>query len=248
MTVPELVAHRGYPLHFPENTLPGIEAAIQAGARFLEIDIQLTKDQLPVLFHDRDLRRVCGVRGTVHDYTLAQLQTLRASEFDRFGYRFAQVHVPSLVEFGRLLQRFPDVTAFIELKRSSIERFGSACVLNRALHALKPVLHQCVPISYALDALIPAHGQDWHATGAILRRWRDRKRDVIRELAPQYVFCDVADLPYFGRLHVPGARLVVFEIDNPEIALRLAARGVDLIETFAFAEMSEALAVRAAAP
>ena len=55
MDIPELVAHRGYALHYPENTLIGIEAAIRAGARYVEVDVQLSADKVPVLFHDRTL-------------------------------------------------------------------------------------------------------------------------------------------------------------------------------------------------
>ena len=49
MRIPELVAHRGYPQHYPENTLIGIEAAITAGARFIDVDVQLSADRVPVL-------------------------------------------------------------------------------------------------------------------------------------------------------------------------------------------------------
>ena len=63
MVIPEHVAHRGYTRHYPENTLIGIEAAIQAGARYVEVDVQLAADKTPILFHDRNLKRVCGVQG-----------------------------------------------------------------------------------------------------------------------------------------------------------------------------------------
>ena len=39
-----LIAHRGYPAHYPENTLIGLEAAIKAGAERIEFDIQLSAD------------------------------------------------------------------------------------------------------------------------------------------------------------------------------------------------------------
>ncbi|MGF1546037.1 MAG: glycerophosphodiester phosphodiesterase family protein, partial [Thiotrichales bacterium] len=61
----DLVAHRGYALRYPENTLPAIEAALAAGARYVEIDVQLSADQVPVLFHDRSLMRMCEVTGAL---------------------------------------------------------------------------------------------------------------------------------------------------------------------------------------
>jgi glycerophosphoryl diester phosphodiesterase len=74
-----------------------------------------------------------------------------------------------------------------------------------------------------------------------LERWKDRRDSRVRDIAPQYIFCDVNDLPAFGRLKGDGARLVVFEVDDAERALRLARRGVDFIETFAVGELRRAL-------
>jgi len=63
MLADHLVAHRGYPARLPENTLPSIEAAVQAGARYIEVDVQLSRDGEVILFHDRDLHRLCGQAG-----------------------------------------------------------------------------------------------------------------------------------------------------------------------------------------
>ena len=49
---PQLVAHRGYSSQYPENTLLAIEQAFIAGACFVECDVQLTQDGVPVLLHD----------------------------------------------------------------------------------------------------------------------------------------------------------------------------------------------------
>jgi len=241
MPIPELIGHRGYPRHYPENTLIGIEAAIAAGARYIETDIQLTKDQVPVLFHDRDLVRICGVPGTIADYTFEQLQQFPASEFARFGYKYVRTRIPALAELRVLLARHPSVTAFIELKRAAIERFGADTVLTGALRALEPVIAQCVPISYVLEVL-PAARRRWPAVGAVIDRWRERKQEIIRTIQPEYLFCDVEGLPRFGKLRFPGAKLAVYEVADPETALRLAGRGVHLVETFAIGELRRALA------
>src|SRR5256885_4259362 len=119
MALPELVAHRGYRLHYPENTLPAVEAALRAGARYVEIDVQLSRDRVPMVFHDADLARVCGVAGNVADRTAAELKQLRASEYQRFGYRYAETRIPTLQEFAELLARNPGVTPFVELKQES---------------------------------------------------------------------------------------------------------------------------------
>lgn len=72
-------AHRG--LHdnasdAPENSLLSFKKAVDAGYG-IEFDVQLTRDRIPVVFHDESLVRVCGVSGNVRDYTLAELSQFK---------------------------------------------------------------------------------------------------------------------------------------------------------------------------
>ena len=237
MRIPELVAHRGYALHYPENTLIGIEAAIRAGARFIEVDVQLSADQVPVLFHDRNMDRLCGAQGAIHEFTREQLHDFKLLEFERFGYKFAQNPITTLAELGGLLNRYPAVTAFIEIKRVAIERFGADTVLERVLHALAPVSRRCVLISYHIPVLLAARARGCLRVGAILEKWRHRRSPSIQALHPEFLFCDAADLPRFGNVGQDGAQVVVYEVTDPQVALKLAKRGVGFIETFAIGEM-----------
>jgi len=235
--IPELVAHRGYALHYPENTLIGIEAAIRAGARFIEVDVQLSADKVPVLFHDRNMDRLCRVPGAIHDFTRAQLRDFNVLEFDRFGYKFARNPITTLAELGALLTRYPQVTAFIELKRISIELFGAQTVLDNVLRSLAPVIAQCVLISYNVPVLAAAREQGYRHVGAILEHWHHQRHSDVQAIHPDYLFCDAVDLPHFGDLEKSGAQIVVYEITDPQVALKLAQRGVGFIETFAVGEM-----------
>jgi glycerophosphoryl diester phosphodiesterase len=237
MKIPALVGHRGYPRHYPENTLVGFEAAIRAGAAYVETDVQLSADQVPVLFHDRTLTRICGVTGAVHDHTAEQLRRFPAREFERFGYKYAHEPIPTLAQFVAWLAQHPQVTAFVEIKRLTVERFGHAVVLSRVLRDLKSVVTQCVLISYSLETLVHARRQDWPRVGAVIDRWRERSQPIIKELRPDYLFCDADGLPRFGRLALRDTRLAVFEVADAALALRLSRRGVQLIETFAIGEL-----------
>lgn len=73
-----LYAHRG--LHdnggdAPENSLRAFQRAVEAGYG-IELDVQLSKDQVPVVFHDFTLERVCGAKGRVCDLTWEELEKL----------------------------------------------------------------------------------------------------------------------------------------------------------------------------
>ena len=59
---PVLIAHRGASGYAPENTLAAFKLALDMGARFLEMDVHLTRDGHPVVIHDQDLKRIAGVK------------------------------------------------------------------------------------------------------------------------------------------------------------------------------------------
>jgi len=92
----EVIAHRGLSREFPENTMPSILGAIQAGTDAIEIDIHLSKDGVPVVFHDDTLERTSNGRGLLATRTLAELKTLDVGSWK--GLQFAGTRLPTLRE------------------------------------------------------------------------------------------------------------------------------------------------------
>lgn len=74
----KIIAHRGFSENYPENTLLAFEKALQAGADGIETDLQLSRDDAVILFHDDKLKRITGANGTVQEHTLAELKRLDA--------------------------------------------------------------------------------------------------------------------------------------------------------------------------
>lgn len=227
--------------------MPALEAAVAVGARFVEVDVQISADGVPVLFHDRSLKRVCGVRGAVHRRRIADLAALSASEPARFGQRFAGTPLATLVQFRGFLQQNPGVVAFVEAKPVSIRKFGQEQVLDAIAMELQPVAEQCVLISSVLPLLHAAQSRasdgggpvGWHALGAVISRWR--QRHACSGLCPEYLFCAVEGLPRAAEIRFQDARIAVYEVARADAALDLHRRGVDLVETFAIGEMRRGL-------
>ena len=99
-------AHRG--LHdneseAPENSLPAFKKAVKAGYG-IELDVQLTKDRVPVVFHDFTLERACGKPGKVYEYTYEELQQFPLFQSNERIPKFEEVlkvvdgKVPLIVE------------------------------------------------------------------------------------------------------------------------------------------------------
>jgi len=226
-----LVAHRGYPRHYPENTLPGIEAAIQAGAKYIEVDVQLSAEGVAVLFHDRDLQRLCQQPNAIHDYYWSELKTFRIEEES----------IATLQQLTELLSQHSQVMVFIELKRISLAQFGEEVMLAKVFADLQPVLSQCVMISYSLPVLAQVRKQSRQPIAVVADDWYELKQSPLQILQPEYLFCDIQGLPDEGNVHIPGSYLAVYECIDAEQARAVLARGVDLVETFAIGEMRMSL-------
>lgn len=87
----------------PENSLRAFQKAVDAGFG-IELDVQLTKDHIPVVFHDFTLKRICGREGKVCDYTYEELQQFPLCGSDQRIPKFEDVlklvdgRVPLIVE------------------------------------------------------------------------------------------------------------------------------------------------------
>jgi len=243
MRFPELVAHRGYALRYPENTLAACAAAFEAGARNIEIDVQVSADGTPFLYHDATLERVSRRSGSLVDLTDAEVAELRAGEPDRFGDTFADEPVASLEGFCDLLGRHPDVSrAFVEVKPVAIERHGAHATLRAVLERVAPVRERCVLISFSGAFLSAARRESGLELGLILATWSQLEGDDARELGAEYTFCNHRRLPARGSFGRPGTRFAVYEVADPRRAIALGSRGAELVETSAIAEMNAAFA------
>ena len=242
MELPQLVAHRGYAGAFPENTLAAMTGAFEAGARFVEIDVQLSAEGTPHLFHDESLRRVCGVAGSLGTLGDAAIGKLSASERARFGEQFADEPVPTLRAFSELLASRPEAHAFVEVKPVSVRDFGVERTLAAVLDVLAPLSARCTLISFSFELLAAARAQGGIALGPILASWKQLRADETLELHPEVIFCDVKKLPRLGPLEAGPAELAVYEVIDPEKAAEFGRRGARYVETFEFAAMSAAFA------
>ena len=111
---PAFVAgHRGDRASAPENTLPALENAIASDMEFVETDVQLTKDGVPVLMHDDTIDRTTNGRGAVADITWKSLKKLDAGSW--YSKKYKKTRVPSLNQFFEVLAP-SDKKLLLELK------------------------------------------------------------------------------------------------------------------------------------
>ena len=117
----QAIAHRGFSSRHPENTMLAFERALDLGADGAEFDVQLTKDGIPVIFHDESLERITGDPRLIKDLTLSELQAFDLSY--RFKGQCPVQRIPTLDEYFSLVQN-RDFWSILEFKTAIFEYDG----------------------------------------------------------------------------------------------------------------------------
>lgn len=232
--LPQIVAHRGNAAEFPENTLQALESAVSLGIRHVEFDVQLSADLVPVLMHDADLQRVAGRPESVHDLTWSTLAETPVGEVARLGHAHAFTCPPSLAQVVDALAGWAGVTAFVEVKRSSLRRFGREAVLTRIANVLRPVLERCVLISFDLPSLKVLRAMTGARIGWVLSQYDEAAQAQAAELAPQFLFANLERLPTeLEPLWSGPWQWALYEVRDLKTAKACHARGAQFVETMA---------------
>lgn len=227
-----LVAHRGYRRKYPENTLLAFDEARKAGARYIETDVQLSADLEPVLYHDLAMKRLSSEENLISNLPLSKIIATPAHEPERFGEHFVSEHIPSLAMLVDWLGHHPDMTVFVEIKRTAVALAGIEPCFNIVRRHLEPIADQVVLISFDRDLITHACRHRFCATGLVLTAWADLQLPEVTALALDYVFCDGDKIPGDADLLAIGPSLVIYEVDDWRAAMDWFKRGADLVETF----------------
>jgi glycerophosphoryl diester phosphodiesterase len=219
---PLAVAHRGGSLEAEENTLPAFEHAVRLGYRYVETDVQATRDGVAVVFHDGDLGRMTGRAGRVAQMDWADLARLRT--------RGGNV-IPRL---DALLETWPDLRLVLEVKSdAAVAPMAEAIRKAGALHRV------CVGSfgSRRTDRLRAALGPDlaWSpAHAGVARVWLGGWGVPLRGPA-----CAALQIPKAWRgvplatrrtvaaAHACGMQVHVWTVDEAAEMARLLDMGVD---------------------
>ena len=118
---PLIIAHRGSSHRAPENTMSAFELAVSEGAEGIEMDVRVTRDGVPVVFHDASLKRMMGKETRVSVLDASDLARVDVGGWfnRRFPKRakqeYSKTGVPTLVEALALLEGFSG-PVYLEIK------------------------------------------------------------------------------------------------------------------------------------
>lgn len=240
----ERVAHRGGSRLAPENTMGAFRHALTMPIDAIELDVQMSRDGQPIVFHDNTVERLTEGEGNILDLDFPSLQTLNAAA--HFSAGWPQIErIPTLSEVLALARN--RVRVYIEIKTS--KRDG---VHGRYPHIAETVVREVRAAAMLNQVLIISF--DWPIlkdvkdleglleTGAIVSRdvWNDQAEGAVERLAEQVkaLGCEWINLdqklftPTIPQiLHSRDLKLGLWTVNTLEDLQRFAAADVDSLTT-----------------
>jgi len=228
--LPRVIGHRGAAGLAPENTLAAVRAAKAVGCTWIEVDVTLSRDAVPLLMHDDSLERTTDGRGRVGDHDVADLRRLDAGS--RFGPAFAGERVPLLSELLETAAEL-DLAVDLEIKPA---RGREAETAERAIAVARAVWPADRPAPLltsfsetALDAARRLAG-DW-PRGWLVRRIPADPGGGLARFEPAMVGVDRrhATARAVAAVRRAGPAVGAYTVDDPAEARRLAGIGIDAV-------------------
>lgn len=241
---PWLIAHRGAMAEAPENGQAAFDLAFLRGVDGIELDVQLSADHVPVIFHDETLERIAGVNKRISDLSLEELGRLDLGKW--FSDQYAGTRIMTLAQV--------------------LKRYAHQGVLMIELKAGKPAEPDCQKqLAAGVVEQIGLHVPASLRSNLFVLSFDAGLLEQARELAPDLAFvlniggpwpfsCNVPEKVQhmiqgyclaFDRLtrkfvdqcHAAGHIVAVYSCNRPADADRARNMGVDVIMTDAPAEV-----------
>ena len=229
-----IIGHRGYPAKYPENTLAAFEAAIEAGAIMIELDVMLSRDRKVVVIHDAALDRTTNGKGTVADFTLAELKQLDAGSW--FDAQFANQQIPELSEVLDLVNG--RVYVNIEIKSNAYESLHPPDAIEKQVVDLlrqKNLLDTCMISSFEVNILEQiAFMKNTPVTAFISKKPADRNTvDMCTRLKVFSWHPDqrIVTPNQVEQMHAAGIRVFPYKVDSLEDFAKMREIQVDGVIT-----------------
>lgn len=234
---PVIIGHRGHSDSY-ENSLVAFREAIDLGAEMLELDTRLGREPVPIVFHDRTLKRMAGRSGSVAKMSMASLKRVEFSPgvgIPSLGEVLEELtpRVPINIELKYYNYNYRDLmTAVIEvIKELGVERrVLVSSFFHYPLHFIARELPEVeiAPLFGLLSG--PPHREDLKL---VFERPLRKPEETGLPFAGRaaVVDCKLIDERLAGEFEQAEATLLTYTVDEPEEMRRLIDLGIDGIIT-----------------
>lgn len=225
---PGLIAHRCGGALAPENTLAGLGIAARLRCVAVEFDVMLSADGVPLLIHDETLDRTAGVPGSVAEMPAAALFATDVGGV--FHPAFRGETIPRLID-ALVRCRALGLAANLEIKPAAGVEIETGRVVGELLAAMAPAQRPVLLLSsFSPDALRIAAGCVPEIPRAFLvEAFDDAAINTALALGCQALNVSRQGLSeaHVAAIRKAGLRCLVYTVNQPDEARRLATWGVD---------------------
>jgi len=225
-------AHRGASLKAPENSLPAFALAVELGADGIELDVQLSKDGVPVVFHDFELARLTGIDARLRDLSLAELKKLNLNQQQHFP-ELGFVVIPTLAEVFELLLK-TKLIINIEIKSGKViyPQIEEKVLALAAEYDLNERIWYSSFNHYSLVQLRQLQPEAHCGIlfdNVLFQPWNYAAKFGMQAIHPHHLMLAIPG--YVEASHKAGISVHAWTADQPEDLLRAFRLGVDAIIT-----------------
>lgn len=218
LQLPKIIGHRGAMAYAPENTLASFREARRRGAAWVEIDVKLTADAVPILMHDASLARTMGVDRLVAETPRAELPE-EVPTFEEAIDCFRELGLGCNVEIKPCEGREAETARVtVETLRRCWPATLPAPLLSSFKDAALSAACEAAP-EFARALLIGALGDDWRARAEAVSAVGINTNGKLLT-APRAV-----------EVRKAGYLLSVYTINDGDVARALVGMGVDCVIT-----------------
>lgn len=228
--LPPIIAHRGASAFAPENTLAAFTKAFDMGFKWIEFDVMLTSDSVPIIIHDETLDRTTNAKGDVGDHDYSYLANLDAGSW--FNPMFAGERIPSLQQVIQFLLN-TKMCANVEIKPLPGQDEITAI---RAVHEITAHFPQPNPSilfsSFNLEALQYLRKESTNCLmGFLMHEWRSDWRKVCDDLqcVSVHVNEEIMTQSMAAKIKSTGRSLLCYTVNDSARANQLYSWGVDAV-------------------
>ncbi|MEU5364465.1 glycerophosphodiester phosphodiesterase family protein [Streptomyces sp. NPDC005925] len=240
---PLVVAHRGASGYAPENTLAAVDKAAELGFRWVENDVQRTRDGELVVVHDDSLARTTNVEELfpdrapwkVKDFTAAEIARLDAGSW--FGPAYAGARVPTLEQYvhrverhhQKLLLEIKSPELYPDIEKQTLKVLGNEGWLERSHVAGRLIVQSFSADSVrTVHELKPAVKTGFLGTPSVMElpayaEFTDQINPSYRTVSLGYVSAVQA----FRGPHGRSLEVFAWTVDDADTARQVAGYGVD---------------------
>jgi glycerophosphoryl diester phosphodiesterase len=242
LDLPRIIGHRGAAALAPENTLAGIRLAHELGAGWVEFDVKLSSDGVPILMHDDKVDRTTDGRGRVREKTLAELGTLDAGAW--FDPAFAGERVPTL-EAALTLADELGLGLNVEIKPCPGKELATTRAALQTIDRLwpktkpAPLISSFAPDCLALALELAPDLPRGYLAQRLPRSWRSELRRY--RASSINLGSRLLQRSQIDAVKAEGVPLLVYTVNDPKRAEVLLEAGVSAIFTDEVATIVRAL-------